>query len=107
MIVGKTKRPRNVDAPRAAAILYGDWGTSKAYVIWLGFRGSRLQLILADPGHVRVDGACRRELHGHLPALSGRRGSLRQRSPSIRGYLHGRRLPVDRRLYCHCSAKGL
>src|SRR5246127_3054359 len=37
MIVGKTKRPRNVDAPRAASILYGDWGTSKAYVIGLAF----------------------------------------------------------------------
>src|ERR1700680_1340394 len=37
MLVGKTKRPRNVDAPRAAAILYGDWGTSKAYVIGLAF----------------------------------------------------------------------
>ena len=29
------KRPRNVDWKRAAAILYGDWGTSKAYVIGL------------------------------------------------------------------------
>src|SRR5258707_15895597 len=37
MILGKTKRPRNVDSPRAAAILYGDWGTSKAYVIGLAF----------------------------------------------------------------------
>ena len=37
MIVGRTKRPRNVDAPRAAAILYGDWGTSKAYVLGLAF----------------------------------------------------------------------
>jgi amino acid transporter/nucleotide-binding universal stress UspA family protein len=37
MLVGKTKRPRNVDAIRAAAILYGDWGTSKAYVIGLAF----------------------------------------------------------------------
>src|SRR6201994_4298727 len=37
MLVGKTKRPRNVDSPRAAAILYGDWGTSKAYVIGLAF----------------------------------------------------------------------
>ncbi|MBV9998253.1 MAG: universal stress protein [Verrucomicrobia bacterium] len=37
MIVGKTKRPRNVDALRAAAILYGDWGTSKAYVLGLAF----------------------------------------------------------------------
>ncbi|MGP8198419.1 MAG: universal stress protein [Limisphaerales bacterium] len=32
-----TRRPRNVDSPRAAAILYGDWGTSKAYVIGLAF----------------------------------------------------------------------
>src|SRR5450432_3038842 len=37
MIVGKTKRPRNVDTIRAAAILYGDWGTSKAYVVGLAF----------------------------------------------------------------------
>src|ERR1700676_515835 len=37
MLVGKTKRPRNVDTPRAAAILYGDWGTSKAYVIGRAF----------------------------------------------------------------------
>jgi amino acid transporter len=37
MLLGKTKRPRNVDSPRAAAILYGDWGTSKAYVIGLAF----------------------------------------------------------------------
>ena len=32
-----TKRPRNVDARRATAILYGDWGTSKAYVLGLAF----------------------------------------------------------------------
>ena len=37
MIAISTSRPRNVDAPRAAAILYGDWGTSKAYVIGLAF----------------------------------------------------------------------
>jgi amino acid transporter/nucleotide-binding universal stress UspA family protein len=37
VIVGKTKRPRNVDALRASAILYGDWGTSKAYVLGLAF----------------------------------------------------------------------
>src|SRR6266496_2826653 len=37
MITVSTNRPRNVDAPRAAAILYGDWGTSKAYVLGLAF----------------------------------------------------------------------
>jgi amino acid transporter/nucleotide-binding universal stress UspA family protein len=37
MISTNVKRPRNVDVPRAAAILYGDWGTSKAYVIGLAF----------------------------------------------------------------------
>jgi len=31
------ERPRNVDWKRAAALLYGDWGTSKAYVIGLAF----------------------------------------------------------------------
>jgi amino acid transporter/nucleotide-binding universal stress UspA family protein len=30
-------RPRNVDWQRAAAFLYGDWGTSKAYVIGAAF----------------------------------------------------------------------
>jgi amino acid transporter/nucleotide-binding universal stress UspA family protein len=37
IVTGNTRRPRNVDSPRAAAILYGDWGTSKAYVIGLAF----------------------------------------------------------------------
>jgi amino acid transporter/nucleotide-binding universal stress UspA family protein len=37
LIPTNVKRPRNVDVPRAAAILYGDWGTSKAYVIGLAF----------------------------------------------------------------------
>lgn len=30
-------RPRNVDWRRGAALLYGDWGTSKAYVLGIGF----------------------------------------------------------------------
>jgi amino acid transporter/nucleotide-binding universal stress UspA family protein len=37
LIPTNIKRPRNVDVSRAAAILYGDWGTSKAYVIGLAF----------------------------------------------------------------------
>ncbi len=37
MIATNIKRPRNVNVPQAAAILYGDWGTSKAYVIGLAF----------------------------------------------------------------------
>jgi amino acid transporter/nucleotide-binding universal stress UspA family protein len=37
LIATNIKRPRNVDWKRAAAILYGDWGTSKAYVIGLAF----------------------------------------------------------------------
>ncbi len=37
MLATTTKRPRNLDSPRSAAILYGDWGTSKAYVIGLAF----------------------------------------------------------------------
>jgi len=37
MSAGTLHRPRNVDWKRAAALLYGDWGTSKAYVIGLAF----------------------------------------------------------------------
>jgi len=37
MEFGTVHRPRNVDWKRAAALLYGDWGTSKAYVIGLAF----------------------------------------------------------------------
>src|SRR5438132_2519426 len=47
---GAVHRPRNVDWKRAAALLYGDWGTSKAYVIGLAFVAagfSSLPIILA------------------------------------------------------------
>jgi amino acid transporter len=47
---GAAHRPRNVDWKRAAALLYGDWGTSKAYVIGLAFVAagfSSLPIILA------------------------------------------------------------
>src|SRR6266540_2218830 len=43
-------RPRNVDWKRAGAFLYGDWGTSKCYVIGLAFVAagfSSLPIILA------------------------------------------------------------
>src|SRR6266849_7240823 len=36
----KAHRPRNVGWARAAALLYGDWGTSKAYVIGAAFLAS-------------------------------------------------------------------
>jgi amino acid transporter/nucleotide-binding universal stress UspA family protein len=45
-----THRPRNVGWARAAALLYGDWGTSKAYVIGLAFMAagfSSFPIILA------------------------------------------------------------
>jgi amino acid transporter/nucleotide-binding universal stress UspA family protein len=43
-------RPRNLGWARAAALLYGDWGTSKAYVIGLAFfaiQFSSMPMILA------------------------------------------------------------
>ncbi len=47
---GAVHRPRNVDWKRAAALLYGDWGTSKAYVLGLAFLAagfSSLPIVLA------------------------------------------------------------
>lgn len=37
-------RPRNVDWKRAAALLYGDWGTSKAYVIGFAFSSAAVAI---------------------------------------------------------------
>lgn len=39
----EVQRPRDVDWSRAAALLYGDWGTSKAYVLGLGFIAAGFQ----------------------------------------------------------------
>jgi amino acid transporter len=50
LISTDANRPRNVDWKRAAALLYGDWGTSKAYVLGLAFgvaAYSSLPIILA------------------------------------------------------------
>jgi amino acid transporter len=44
------QRPRNLDWQRASALLYGDWGTSKAYVLGLTFAAigfSSLPIIIA------------------------------------------------------------
>jgi nucleotide-binding universal stress UspA family protein/amino acid transporter len=52
-------RPRNLDWKRAAALLYGDWGTSKAYVIGLAFLAagfSSLPIILAVCALTRLVG---------------------------------------------------
>lgn len=37
-------RPRNLDWRRAAALLYGDWGTSKAYVVGFAFSASAVAI---------------------------------------------------------------
>src|SRR5438105_10069092 len=86
MIVGKTKRPRNVDAPRAAAILYGDWGTSKAYVIGLAFAVagySSFWLILAMCALMALVGVNYMAICRHYPDGGGVYASVRHRSEVI------------------------
>jgi amino acid transporter len=86
MIVGKTKRPRNVDAPRAAAILYGDWGTSKAYVIGLAFAVagySSFWLILAMCALMALVGINYMAVCRHYPDGGGVYASVRHRSEII------------------------
>ncbi|MCS7089368.1 MAG: universal stress protein [Verrucomicrobiota bacterium] len=58
---GLLHRPRNLDWRRAAALLYGDWGTSKAYVIGLAFVAAgyaALPLIVAVCGLAVLVGYC-------------------------------------------------
>ena len=86
MIVGKTKRPRNIDAPRAAAILYGDWGTSKAYVIGLAFAVagySSFWLILAMCALMALVGVNYMAVCRHYPDGGGVYASVRHRSEII------------------------
>jgi len=86
MIVGRTKRPRNVDAPRAAAILYGDWGTSKAYVIGLAFAVSGYSsfwLIAAMCALMALVGVNYMAICRHYPEGGGVYASVRHRSQVI------------------------
>jgi len=86
MIVGKTKRPRNVDAARAAAILYGDWGTSKAYVIGLAFAiagYSSFWLIVAMCALTALVGFNYMIVCRHYPDGGGVYASVRHRSEII------------------------
>src|ERR1700748_392361 len=86
MLVGKTKRPRNVDAARAAAILYGDWGTSTAYVVGLAFAVagySSFWLIAAMCALTALVGVNYMAICPHYPDGGGVYASVRHRSEII------------------------
>jgi len=83
IVAGNTRRPRNVDSPRAAAILYGDWGTSKAYVIGLAFAVggySSFWLIAAMCVLTALVGVNYMAICRHYPDGGGVYASVRHRS---------------------------
>src|SRR5580704_7521402 len=86
IVAGNTRRPRNVDVPRAAAILYGDWGTSKAYVIGLAFAVggySSFWLIAAMCLLTALVGVNYMAICKHYPDGGGVYASVRHRSEII------------------------
>jgi amino acid transporter/nucleotide-binding universal stress UspA family protein len=87
MVAGiETNRPRNLDAKRSAAILYGDWGTSKAYVIGLAFSFagySSFWLILAMCVLTAVVGVNYIFICNHYPDGGGVYASVRHRSEIV------------------------
>jgi len=86
MIAGGTKRPRNLDWTRAAAILYGDWGTSKAYVVGLAFAVagySSFWLIGAMCMLTALVGVNYMAICKHYPCGGGVYASVRHRSEII------------------------
>jgi amino acid transporter/nucleotide-binding universal stress UspA family protein len=86
MIIGTTKRPRNLDARRSAAILYGDWGTSKAYVVGLAFAVagySSFWLIAAMCVLTALVGVNYMTICKHYPDGGGVYASVRHRSEVI------------------------
>src|SRR6202012_3105561 len=86
IVAGNTRRPRNVDVPRAAAILYGDWGTIKAYVIGLAFavgRYSSYWLIVAMCLLTALVGVNYMTICRHYPDGGGVYASVRHRSQVV------------------------
>ena len=86
MIATGGKRPRNVDWKAAAAILYGDWGTSKAYVIGLAFAlggYSSFWLILPMCILTALVGTNYMVICRHYPDGGGVYASVRHRSEII------------------------
>jgi amino acid transporter len=86
MIASETKRPRNVDWKSAAAILYGDWGTSKAYVVGLAFAAagySSFWLIAAMCALTALVALNYMTICKHYPEGGGVYASVRHRSEII------------------------
>src|ERR1700729_178355 len=86
IVAGNTRRPRNVDSPRAAAILYGDWGPSKAYVIGLAFAVggySSFWLIAAMCLLTALVGVNYMAICRHYPDGGGVYASVRHRSEIV------------------------
>lgn len=76
-------RPRNLDWKRAAALLYGDWGTSKAYVIGLAFVAAGFQsfpVILAVCGLTGLVGYNYIIICRHFPDGGGVYSAAREQS---------------------------
>jgi amino acid transporter/nucleotide-binding universal stress UspA family protein len=76
-------RPRNVDWKRAAALLYGDWGTSKAYVLGLAFVAAgfaSLPIILAVCALTAIVGFNYIIVCAHFPDGGGVYSAARQQS---------------------------
>src|SRR5256714_2791118 len=80
---GAVHRPRNVDWKRAAALVYGDWGTSKAYVLGLAFGAAgyaSFPIILAMCALTAVVGFNYIIICAHFPDGGGVYSAARQQS---------------------------
>src|SRR6266702_7552506 len=81
-------RPRNLDWKRAGALLYGDWGTSKSYVIGLAFVAagfSSLPIILAVCGLTGLVGINYIVICRHFPDGGGVYSAAREQSRLLAG----------------------
>lgn len=105
MITIQTERPREVNSWRAAGILYGDLGTSKAYVLGLAFAlasYSSFWFILAVSILTLFVGLNYIEICKLYPNGGGVYTSARNRSKVlalIGGFFY------NFRLYCNCSTQ--
>ena len=100
-----TTRPRDVNSWRAAGILYGDWGTSKAYVLGLAFAlagHSSFWFILAVSILIMLVGINYLTICKFYPFGGGVYASVRKRSKVLSFCW---RFLSNCRLYCDCCAE--
>src|SRR3990167_7438113 len=86
LLLKKVERPRELKWYQASAMLYGDWGTSKAYVLGIAFAiagHASMFFLLAMSALTAIIGLCYIVICKAYPDGGGVYSAVRQRSRTL------------------------